>query len=322
MRDRISKILSAQPSFQFPAYRAFGIVAQLHALLFRGRKNEIETLEPMLVIVGSGRSGNTILRRLLMERGSIYIPPETYIWSSQVGVLLRAPALKWDEKIALLLGRLEFSPEFDTFQMESLRGFALAASAWPTNRQTLGDLIQGLYRWLAEEKGVPAQWVGEKTPMNLSRIGLIEKTFPEARYLYIERDGVDVAISYRDSGLYPDLVSGARRWRQSRDTWFRFSASISESRKFQVRFEDLVSNHIAVSEAALNHFKIPLRQEKVDVSKALGDVFTRPHHTNVRNPDIGPRPVGAARQKLSQSEREQLRTTFGNALVDAGYESI
>jgi hypothetical protein len=322
MSVRKSDLVATRTSVQYPLYRASGLVAQLRGLARLGAGKTIASDEPILIIVGAGRSGNTLLRRLLMEQGRIYIPPETYVWTSQIHAFLRAPGLDWESKVALALGKLEFGPEFETFEVESLRPFAAIANGWPVPRRTLGHLIQGLYHWLAEQKQIDADWVGEKTPMNLGRIGLISHMFPEARYIYIERDGVDVAYSYRENGLYPDLASGARRWVQSRSAWRDFAKRLPAGRKAEIRYHALVADHQAEVGRLLSHFGIARRAEPIDVSNALGDVSTRAHHQQVKSAPVARRVGKNPRSVLSAEERSELEAVFGTSLRDAGYEPV
>jgi hypothetical protein len=158
--------------------------------------------------------------------------------------------------------------------------------------------------------------------MNLGRIGLISRMFPQARYVYIERDGVEVAYSYRENGLYPDLASGAHRWVQSRLTWHSFAKSVPASRRADVRYDELVKDHETVIGHLLSHFGIRPRPHPIDVSTALGDVATRAHHRQVASPTIARNPRDAARSRLTADERRELGAAFGSSLQDAGYEPL
>jgi hypothetical protein len=322
MSLRKSEFLATRTSVQYPLYRASGLAAQLRGLARVGARKAIASDEPILIIVGAGRSGNTLLRRLLMEHGRIYIPPETYVWTSQIHAFLRAPGLDWESKIARALGKLEFGPEFETFEVESLRSFATIANGWPAPRQSLGHLIQGLYHWLAAQKQIDAEWVGEKTPMNLGRIGLISHMFPRARYVYIERDGVDVANSYRENGLYPDLASGARRWVQSRSAWGDIAKRLPAARTAEVRYDELIAGHEEVVGRLLSQFGIGARPSPIDVSNALGDVSTRAHHRRAKSAKVVRSTGDSPRSKLTSDERRELHAILGASLRNAGYEPV
>ena len=93
-------------------------------------------------IVGSGRSGNTVLRRMLCAHGDLHIPPETYVLGDVIRVFRRHRGLLWRDLVPLVLGKFEFYPEFVTFDV-SLRPLARRVLPGPRrvagiHRSTLG----------------------------------------------------------------------------------------------------------------------------------------------------------------------------------------
>jgi len=87
--------------------------------------------------------------------------------------------------------------------------------------------------------GDPAERWGDKTPLNAFALEPIRAVFPRARFVHLLRDGVDVAHSYVEAGLVPDLASGARRWRASVSTIERF-ARAHPGQCYELRYEALV----------------------------------------------------------------------------------
>lgn len=317
---RLDEMLSVHPGLQYAACKSASTFYRLSGLFRPASRAKLGNSSEILIILGAGRSGNTLLRKILMERGSIYIPPESYVLSSQAYSFLLSAALPWQQQVGLLLSRLEYSREFETFPVDSLREFALEAAAWPLERRSLGGLIDGLYRWLAVKAGVTAEWVGDKTPMNLARIGLISRVFPRGKYVYIERDPVEVAWSYRRAGLYDTLEQGALRWKRSREAWLRFRRNQSPCNCIEVRFADLLSAPQETSGAVLDGFCIPKRPRPLDILAALGDVNLRSHHAQVRH-DVSNARV-SARAELTPGERDSLRAVLGDVVRKAGYETI
>ena len=317
---RIEELVTLRPGLQYAIYRSAAACRHIFSFFGQTSKARMGADEPILMILGAGRSGNTLLRRSLMERGSIYIPPESYVLSSQAFAYLSSPSLGWAQQVGLVLSRLEYSPEFDTFPVASLRKFALEAATWSNEKRSVGGLICGLYRWLAVQAGVEVTWVGDKTPMNLARIGLISRMFHGARYIYIERDPVEVAFSYRSAGLYETLEQGALRWKQSREAWLRFRRTIDVSRYMEVQFAELVSAIPETTYRALDRFGIARRAHPIDALKIMGDVNARSHHAGVREGAVGVR--GEVRALLTPSERAALRLILGDAVQKAGYEAV
>ena len=58
----------------------------------------------------------------------------------------------------------------------------------------VGDAIGAVYESYAAAHGKP-RW-GDKTPMYMRHLTLLERLFPEARYVHLIRDGCDAALSF------------------------------------------------------------------------------------------------------------------------------
>lgn len=113
-----------------------------------------------LIIIGAGRSGTNIVRDTL-----VHLPG----WET------------WDcDEINLTWRHGNIHHPHDVF------GAELA-------RPKVKTFIQGAFK--AFEKNSGAEIVVEKTCANSMRVPFIKEIFPQARFLYITRDGRDVALS-------------------------------------------------------------------------------------------------------------------------------
>lgn len=277
---------------------------------------------PFLFIVGSGRSGNTLFRRLLMERWSIYIPPETYVLPKIVDYRVRGRGLSWQALVDLTVSAFEYHPEFETFEIQSLREFSLEARKYPTERRTFQDLLFGLYGYFSRRAGIECDWLGDKTPLNTLDLGRIDRhAMPGAHYCYLLRDGVDVAVSYVDAGIYGSLEEAAERWVLSQRSWEGFRSRIPSAKRLEVRYEDLVSAPDSVLGGVVSKFRIPERESPIDLAAALGDVGRREHHSNVMK-RTSVSSIGKGRRALTTSERKRLRPILSGWLEHCGYAGI
>jgi hypothetical protein len=311
------RLFSHNPRFQYLACKALS-AGKLIISLASTRKISAKGNTKILFIVGSGRSGNTILRRLLMASGDIYIPPESYVLGQSVRSSLDIIGASWGDRVKLILSKFEYHPEFHTFGVTSLRDFARLAEQYPLERQTLGDLITGLYEWLAREHiGLPS-WLGDKTPLNTLSLGLMKSIFPQARFLYIERDGADVVHSYLEAKIYPDGLQAGQRWLSSRRAWLSFKSSLARQHYAEVKYENLVRTPELEIKRLLEHFNIPERQAG---SLKLGDVDVHEHHANVLAP-VNPNSIGKGRREMAEGQKNKLRVMLNIELVNAGYEKI
>lgn len=278
--------------------------------------------QPFLFVVGSGRSGNTLFRRLLMEKWSIYIPPETYVLPKIVDYRVRGRALSWSALVDLTVSAFEYHPEFETFEIQSLRAFALEARSYPPESQTLQDLLLGLYGYFSRHAGIGCDWLGDKTPLNTLNLGRIDRyAMPGAHYCYLLRDGVDVAVSYVDAGIYGSLEEAAERWVLSQRSWEEFRCRIPNDKRLEVRYEDLVSAPDSVIGGVVSKLRIPERESPIDLASALGDVGRREHHSNVMK-KTSVSSVGKGRRALTTSERKRLRPILSGWLEHCGYAGI
>lgn len=323
LKKYISYTIQINPKWQ-PAFWA--IVSIFNKNKFFNRyKLQLSDRGECLFIVGCGRSGNTLLRRLLMENYNIYIPPETYVLGSQILGYKSGSNMSWPHQVETVLAQLEYHSEFETFGIPSLSPFAIEAKNWPAEKRSFQDLIINLYIWMASLKGLRVEWVGDKTPLNTLNLGLINKAFPRAKFIFMERDPVDVVASYLNAGIYSSPSDAAERWVKSYRAWEKFAKLKPSSDIIQIKYEDLVSESSRLIEAIGIKFNIPLRSEKVSLSTvkshSLGDVEMRSHHSNVSSaPSTSS--IGKGRLSVDPDTLISIGTVVGKLAVARGYEEI
>lgn len=313
MKTIIRDMVTANPRIQ-PIYHL------LRGMLPRSNSNyRIDSPESkIIIIVGCGRSGNTLVRRLLMERADIYIPPESYVLGGVVSTLIRNPNVCWEECVNLVVSAFEYQSEFFTFEIESLKEFAVHAKGWGSERRSVGKLIYELYGWIAAKKEVAATWMGDKTPNNTLELGLIHRLFPNGKYLYIERDPFDVVDSYIKAGIYSNYMDAADRWLISKKAWKSFRTMVPESQVLTMTYEDLVGNNEKSITTVMSAFGIPNRIGRFGGILDLGDVNHHSHHSEVVN-QITSSSVGKGRTQIPTEVRADLAKRLNEEACRSGY---
>jgi protein-tyrosine sulfotransferase len=273
-------------------------------------------------IVGSGRSGNTLLRRMLQAGPDLHIPPETYVLGKIIRLYRKYQMIAWADMVHLLLSLFEFHPEFGTFEIH-LRPVAMSLAKLPKQERSLARILDAVYRFHGEQTGQGFNRWGDKTPSNCFEMAVIRSVFPDAAFVHMVRDGVDAAVSYRESGIYATLIEGAERWRDS----VRAVAAFEKKRGqklIEVRYERLVAEPAEILSALCKAIGIAYSQDMIeseDAGKGMGDVPKLSHHENVMKPLTQSR-VGRGRPALTDGEKRQLSAILDADLKRLGYAPV
>lgn len=235
-------------------------------------------------IIGSGRSGTTLLRRVLMAGGGLYIPPETYFLGGLVKAWPTACALGWRAQIHLVLGAFGASPDADVFPRADLHRLEVSLRDAPPEERSLATILDALFRAWATADGWPTglPW-GDKTPINTLHLELIAALFPRARYVHVLRDPHDVVASLLAAGRYPTAHAAAERWVQAVAAALRQVNAVGPKRATTLRYEDFVRDPFGEGERLCSWLGIPFGRESLspDVAARMGDVTKHAHHARV-----------------------------------------
>lgn len=275
--------------------------------------------EQVFFIIGSGRCGMTLVRRMLMSSPTVHIPPETHVLGSIINAYRRYGFLPWEELVTLCLAKLEFHPEYRHFQMP-LGPLRERLRRLPRSRRSLARILISVFQEHSKCVGrESAQFFGEKTPASTESVDRIRATFPKGRFVHVVRDGLDVASSYADSGL-TDVESAARLWVRRTKIARRFASRHPEI-AMTVRYEDLVRQPQEVIAEVASFIGIDPRS--VDASTLepfdiMGDVKQWHHHANVASPVTAER-VGRWEGALGSGSLERLERILGRERRRWGY---
>lgn len=299
-----------------------------------------ERFRPFFVI-GVGRSGNTLFRRILTSHSRLHIPPETFVLGETVTKFQHySKRMSWRELVYFTFSQLEFHPEFDTFDLW-LGPLVQRAVHWPRKQRSLSHLLDAFFRFHARqhapEKDV-LRW-GDKTPLNSLDDALVRgdeprrlgagvpetlerllRVFPDAQFLRIYRDGVDVVHSHLRGGFFRGVDDAAKRWLHVMRQTQNFEDRHPE-RCHQVRYEQLVGSPAETVRGVCAFLEVdfePAMLASEGIAKRLGDVAAWSWHEQVGKP-IDPARVGNGRRFLTPAERERLQALIGEELARLGY---
>ncbi len=274
-------------------------------------------------VVGSGRSGSTLFRRVLTAHSELHIPPENFELGSSIRKFRQFRGrMGWYDLSRFIMSLFEFHHEFYTFET-SLRPLVNRFQELPRRQRNLAYLLDALYRFHGEQHGQRVVRWGDKTPLNtydLETLELILKVFPDAQFIHLVRHGCDVIASTMRYGFFTELDVAARRWVRMVDNAHSFT-SAHQDRSLLVRYEDLVSKPEATIRGLCDFLGVALEPAMLtseDSAASLGDVPVLREHLEVSEP-INVSNVGKGRLDFSAAEREQLQEIIGARLAMFGY---
>src|SRR4029077_17606559 len=131
-----------------------------------------------------------------------------------------------------------------------------------------GDAIAAIFEAYAERQGKP-RW-GDKTPMYMRHLPLLERLFPEAQYVHLVRDGRDAALSFLEmpegtfsrSWAHPTTPARfACLWRKEVSAARALGRRAGSGRYHEMRYEELVSNPGGAVSAICRFADIPFEPE-------------------------------------------------------------
>lgn len=264
------------------------------------------SLSPVF-IVGCGRSGNTLIRRVLMASGQVYIPPETYVLAHMIRTFRRLSYVPWANQVHMALGSISASQDFKYFPVCDYHSLTSKLCKAPRKKQTCADLLNSFYMEWARVAGMGnARW-GDKTPMNSFCLDEIFATFPNAQFIYTQRSLIDVVASYLRMGRYDNAKDAAKRWISANQRCIHFREK-NKRNVITVRYEDLVTYPRDSFSQIFEFLGLGFQREFLDVSSEelpMGDQGIS-HYKNI-NKKISKDNVGRGRQQLSSQDVHEIK---------------
>jgi Sulfotransferase family len=262
-------------------------------------------------VLGVRRSGTTLLRVMLDGHPDLAVPDESYF------IPQLADRQRSHVDVEAFLDDLRRLPTIREWEipLDEVRARLRPGMA-------LGEAVAAVYQTYAALHG-KHRW-GDKTPMYMQRLPLLERLFPDARYVHLIRDGRDTAVSFLS--MPAGIVT--RTWAHpetSADFACQWSTEVEAARALGVRaggrymetrYEELVADPERelrrICELAGLEFDPAMLEYagKVDVS-------AKPHQQSLsRAPTPGLRDW---RSDLSPADVEGFEEVAGDLLRELGY---
>lgn len=279
--------------------------------------NSYDKVDPFFII-GSGRSGTTLLRSMLNQNTDIEIPPESYVLPVIYKRYAVYKKLPWSDLVKIILGEFVSHPHFHLWKLDISPIFKELESLEKQD-QSLYRIIDAIYSLYAKKNGKNKVIWGDKTPLNTSYTNELDYLFNKPKYIHLRRDGRDVIASMLKHGLAENIKSASNRWLSAIKTADKIERKWPK-RILTIEYSELVKNpenelkkictflYVNYNVAMLNH------QNSV---ATMGDTVFE-HHENLKNP-LSTDSIGRWQKFFEPSELEWIENYIGMELKANGY---
>ena len=255
-------------------------------------------------ILGCPRSGTTLLQQSLNRHPAIVIPPETFFFCNFVGCprFLQRRQLK---------------------RINHDLGIRVAQRA---HRVVEADEVVALYeeiirQYLQRLNKSGVRLVGEKSPRHLLCYPDILRHYPEAKILFIYRDGRDVASSLCKVPWAPnDLYLNFRSWLLYFDASRKLLADPA-AHVYVIKYEKLVAEPERVLRGAIEFLGVDYIPEIAEGSGNLEGIC--PEEMSYKSRAAGPITMSRMqkwREDLTPGQIRLIESWGRDTLADLGYE--
>ncbi|MEL7050463.1 MAG: sulfotransferase [Cyanobacteria bacterium J06588_5] len=248
--------------------------------------NPTEMIKRPVFLVGSERSGTTLLGLMLDHH------PNIMFWDG------------FEYATKLVSDRGQYPAMADYYRwLQSNSQFLMDA---PTIDRQLAYpmLVNSFLRQFQHFSPSPKALIGATVHHHFDRVLHI---WPDAVFIHMVRDGRDVARSCIKMGWAGDGWHGAARWLQAETLWDKLKLQLPESRRLEVRFEQLVENAPETLERVCQFMG----------DRYHPDMMKYPETTGYSLPDMSL--VNQWHRNVSKREIQLIEARIAPLLVERGY---
>lgn len=274
-------------------------------------------VQPFFVF-GSGRNGSTLLNRILNQHSQIFLPAEQYFLGPSIIKYELYNFMLWRDLVKVIVGELIPSSKSHNWNITKMpdlhRAYTLSGE-----ERSLQWLIDYMYQSVNElQKPV---W-GDTTHLNTNYAPEIIKTFPEAKYFFLVRDGRDVVASFKKGGreIFEDRAEplvAANQWMQSIKMYEYLKTKIDLQ---LVTYEELVSAPEIILTQICQHLGVTYEPAMLQFHEHIPsrEIYDLEIHKHLKYP-ISPMSIGKYQSALSTEELTEIMPILKKGLKQFKY---
>jgi hypothetical protein len=272
-------------------------------------------------IVGSERSGTTLLMAILGHHTRLAVPEVTWYYPRFRAFLHTYGDLEQPSHFRTLVAEMIFGLKTPFFGLELNPATVVDELVARTRANTFAEAYAAILQLYARMVGKP-RW-GEKTPHNLFYVREILDDFPDARFVHLVRDGRDVAVEQLRSAFGPrNIYAAALIWRRTQEVAARWRVELPPERWLDVRYEELAARPEEIVREVTRFLSEDYQPAVLDFHR--GEVAQRRARTRDHRPlgrPVSTDYVGIYQRHLGLHDQAVFNHVAGETLRRSGYVS-
>ncbi|MDW3194781.1 MAG: sulfotransferase [Cytophagales bacterium] len=267
-------------------------------------------------ILNAGRSGSTLLNRILNEHPKLGLPTEQYFLGPAIFKYHFYNYMIWRDLMQVIVGEL-WDQRKHTWELD-LQAVIREIIDLPKRNRSLVQMVDQLFRHVVDKP----RW-GDSTPLNVFYYKELYHLYPKAKYIFLIRDGRDVVASYKNGGeaAFGELAQveeSTARWliHAKAMNWYKQRTQILEV-SYEAFMKDpdqqltLICQFLEIEE-------MPRDWRNYTEHVPSAEFFEPSHHDAVRSTPFMDS-IGKWKSVLSESEAEYCQGIMSAQLKKYGY---
>lgn len=269
-------------------------------------------------VVGSSRSGTTLLYSMLLASG------EFAIYEAETMLLEVCKPKYGDLKREINYER--FIEDWINSKQFHRSGLDVAKFKRNANeyRKSYTDFLKYFMESIAKKQG-KKRWA-EQTPGHLFQMDDLSDAFPNAKFIHIIRDGRDVALSKRKEGWtgtrsndpIKQLVCAALTWEMCIKKGQAYGKKLGDN-YVEIRYEDIINNLDNVLKKINTFTQISLDQYQINHC-SIGSLGKGNTAFNDKMEGISNKGLRRWKSGITDIEIQSLHIVIGKTLIQLDYE--
>jgi hypothetical protein len=265
--------------------------------------------EAPFFVVGSARSGTTLLRLILNSHPQLAVPPESRFITE---LLPRSGHVSVETYLKDLAAHRRFQSW--NIDIDNVRALLSGQDEVPYSLA-----IEMTYRAFARTYG-KSRW-GDKTPRYVEHIPQLVSLFPHAQFIHLVRDGRNVALSYAHMDFGPKTVAKAAQiWTRRVTRGIEDGRPLGPTRYKEIRYEDLAGDSETFVKEICEFLGVDFDPQMFDEEERAKGASDR---AEKYNPHVTGQAVSATRSwetDMPPDQIEVFEAIGGDLLEELGYE--